>query len=817
MKHRLKTLPIFFIYLLSFAQTPILPPKEKSIQTYRRYFSIETNRSYLKKSTKTVSECISLLEKDGVFSDLREAQNEMLSKKWVKSTSYPIQLKIAPTIDEAFNRLYKIANEYSGKAIDITSLTPLQLKLLKGFINYGDIESNRGASSSRFHASCFSIPTAAINSYFSLLDLMDTIEEKNSLNPLVARANKTLKEIGMQSWTKPIRNDSTDNNVVQVERFRNHVWWVGGNALAYRSVFPAAIMLRSTAMVDVLAEVSQKALSSVSQNTYDTAFWREGFTEDGAGWGHRKQSLVWGYPIDGTNSALQLLQQLKNSPWQIKLTKQNKQAIFNYLRGSSWYAYKGYIPVCTSRANMKYTPEKIQIKSTLLIDNLLKNWATSFSTMEIGELKQLQHEVKNYNISMHSYTQGTYSGSRYFFNNDDLIQKTNSHYTLVNMASSRVDGNESALFADRYNYFTDDGLTLFEKKGDEYNKSIGAWNLTAIPGVTSRQGQDNLKPSTNWNGYSSKYNFAGATTNGSKNAVAGYIFEKRNQSSKKHNNPYIYNVKAYKSYFFMENYMIALGAGITNLNPALKGDIYTTIDQTYWDDKLKWAGTTKNGCLANKNHSTQIKLSCKNDQIIWAQQKNGFAYGIFPKHTDGEVLLNAETRVSKWNELNPINKKIKNLPKEIPVFQLSINHGKNIENGKYAYFVYLENNFSTKKMSNPNFVILSNTRSIQAMSTKDERVISAVFYDDKQKLHTKRGLVQVSAPAIVLLEEHDSYWSICVTDPHMNPELKSIDLFTTINLRNPHKSSLIRPEKLTIQLSKDAKLGKPVIYKINKL
>ena len=63
-------------------------------------------------------------------------------------------------------------------------------------------------------------------------------------------------------------------------------------------------------------------------------------------------------------------------------------------------------------------------------------------------------------------------------------------------------------------------MSLFNKKGNEYNKAKGAWNLITIPGVTNRQGQENLKPISNWSGYCSKYNLAGATTNSSKNAAA---------------------------------------------------------------------------------------------------------------------------------------------------------------------------------------------------------------------------------------------------------------------------------------------------------
>ena len=106
------------------------------------------------------------------------------------------------------------------------------------------------------------------------------------------------------------------------------------------------------------------------------------------------------------------------------------------------------------------------------------------------------------------------------------------------------------------------------------------------------------------------------------------------KSGLKDPNSIIYDVKSFKSYFFMGDYIITIGAGISNLNTSL----------------------------------------------------------------DGEILLNAKIRASKWKELNPNNKKKENISQEIPIFQLSINNGKNIQNGEYAYIVYLENEFTTNKM-----------------------------------------------------------------------------------------------------------------------
>lgn len=82
---------------------------------------------------------------------------------------------------------------------------------------------------------------------------------------------------------------------------------------------------------------------------------------------------------------------------------------------------------------------------------------------------------------------------RWFFNNDDLIKKTPDYHITINMASVRCDGLESAAsFADAYNFYPTDGMTLFQRSGDEYFRIMGGWDVTASPGVTAREGMDKL-------------------------------------------------------------------------------------------------------------------------------------------------------------------------------------------------------------------------------------------------------------------------------------------------------------------------------------
>lgn len=136
-----------------------------------------------------------------------------------------------------------------------------------------------------------------MNTYFACLEQMDEVERGNA-DTLLTAACDMLKVIGLQAYTQPLRHDETDKNVISIERFRNHVWWVGGNARVVRACRCA--MYSSVPMVDLLAEVCRNGISVTSQWSNEHSFWTEGFTADGAGWGHGKQCLVWGYPIDGT-------------------------------------------------------------------------------------------------------------------------------------------------------------------------------------------------------------------------------------------------------------------------------------------------------------------------------------------------------------------------------------------------------------------------------------------------------------------------------------------------------------------------------------
>lgn len=746
--------------------------KEKAVLKLRKYYAQNFSTYPVRNKINKANIYLKELNEEGQFEDLIAYENEILEKKWLDKVYFQDQQNMGLFFADAMERLWVIAHNFKKNKVE-----DVPEKFWKAVLRYGDLETRRQPND-RFHASCFAIPKAACGVYFALMKQMDMPGDTMKLR---TSSCEMLKKLAFQSWTQPRRNDDTENNIVSVERFRHHVSWVGGNALAYRPLLETALMMDSIPMVDVVAAVAKGSLSNVSQSTYQEAFWNEGFTADGAGWGHGMQCLVWGYPIHGASSAQNLLWTLRGTPWAETLNRENADALLNFYRGSTFYYYKGFIPPCLDRYSMVYYEGKANhIPYYDMMKNTVTRWPNSFTDSEVREMKQLVEEAGRNDIRMEGYPGGHYNGTRYFYNNDDLIKRNASYYMLVNMASNRCDGLESANnFADEYNIFTNDGLTYFQRKGDEYRKVIGAMDLTALPGITAREGQEKLVPFTNWRGFTSKHNFAGGATNGGENAVAGFIFEKtdamtRERDNVKILNPVAFGVKAYKSYFMLGDYMIALGAGVTNLEPEQEGTIRTTMEQTAHQGKV----TLYNG-KKQMEPAAGVNTLVNKGKSLWVVQEGGFAYAPLAKYTSNAFFC-TETRKNEWMKRNLSNKGKKNLPETADILRVWVDHGREVKDGTYGYVVYAGEGLPAKE--NP-FTILRNDVKVQAVQSADKKVLEAVFYSAGETLKWQGMNVKVSNPCVLLIENTGKEYKISVTDPTMDVQLKNmkVELGKTTN------------------------------------
>lgn len=744
----------------------------RALDRLRTYYHENPYRIKVNKDTKLINSYLSSLTSEGRFSDMMTME-EKIKDMYHAGSRLTTNDTVGLFIREAFERIFQITASSSFQGAEKDKVFP---KIQKAIIHYGEIEIQRPNVSTRFHASCFAIPTAAVNIYFTLLDEMDRAE-KGKADKLLMDACTMLKVVALQAWTQPLRNDETDINVVSVERFRNHVWWVGANGIAYRSLLPVAVMLKSVSMIEIVSEVCMRSISSTSQSTNKDSFWTEGLTSDGAGWGHGKQCCLFDYPMGGIDFALQTLQTLHDTPWHKSLTRENTEALMNYFRGGSWYYYNGFVIPGLNRYTYEYRPEKKRIPYSNILNKIVKNWMSSFTKEQQEELLKLKYEVDNSKIIMEDYEFGLYNGIRWFYNNDDLIKKTSDCHISVNMASVRTDGVESALFADNYNFHTADGVTLFQRKGDEYQRILGGLDVTALPGTTVREGMDKLIPVTNWRGYCSKHNFAGAATDSKQNAVTGFIFEKMNGSDKEGvndkgdyhiKNDILYGFKAYKGYFILGDYFIALGAGITNNNYGRHETIRTTIDQTSLKNRVS--------IIQNEDerfvNDSIIHLDNKGKDFVWIKQQGQFAYCAIPEYTRN-ISLALENKKNDWCKLNPGNIKKKNLPEESQILRIWTEHGVNPKNEKYGYVVYSGNGMPNTKFP---FEILRNDTLVQAVINEDKNIIQAIFYPNNNGLFWDNCSMKVSSPCVVMLNKEGDSMQIYASDATMDPSIKQITI-----------------------------------------
>ena len=82
--------------------------------------------------------------------------------------------------------------------------------MLKAILHYGNIELGRPNDGPRFHASCFAIPTAAVNIYYAYLAQMEGAEIGQG-RALLREVCDMLKALGASSFGRnPLRHDETD-------------------------------------------------------------------------------------------------------------------------------------------------------------------------------------------------------------------------------------------------------------------------------------------------------------------------------------------------------------------------------------------------------------------------------------------------------------------------------------------------------------------------------------------------------------------------------------------------------------------------------
>jgi len=752
-----------------------------------------------KYSQEQMRELLDKFQPDGSHSDFTA---EMILARNIKlGRSNPEWQTLETTIASAYRRLGPMLCTWYHTGQD----PQVRKKLQHSILYYLNLEWRRHQMPphNKWVAQCMLAPALAIEAYFTFFDDMTAVENGKTADAELIELNRMIKLVTPQCFSEQQRQDAS--NPLSVERFQHHGNWCGGN-FGYRPLLGAALVCRNPKMVDIVVEVCRNALEPVSWNTRDTAFWVENMTWDGGGWGHGRQAYIHGYPLDGMCAVTDTLVKLAGTIFLAGIDVDALMRAVHFSEGNLWYCYGigtgGYTLMAPGRISMRCGAFNLSRAARFPAQNVLK-------MLPDNAAKEREYTQKIIDVWEKKIPEIT--GTRYFWNCEAMIHRRHDYYVGVNMVSARKNSTEVCNTSTSHTEFLCDGSTFLMKRPDEYHLVKGFWDFSAIPGTTIRKCIQKADYE-NWRGFPGLYNFAGGVTDGTQ-GVAGFIYGK--EKSETFARLDIYDVKAYKSYFFFEDALVCLGAGISNDGAA--NPVRTCLNQAQFrGGKVEYA---ESGGKSQHTAAVPLHMECTGKDLLAVH--DGIGYAVMAEQTAGsKVSVSLESRKALWMEINARdNENVKDKPEEMEVFQMMIDHGERPQNGSssYGYVIGLRCNTLDdllKLRYEGGIEVLANTNELQAV--RRGGTMMAVFYKPST-LELDKERWSCDVPAVLMFRElPDDKLEIYACDPCQQSNLEGIRLTTSRRIsghgctKNPNGSFFVG-----IPLPADPLCGKPTMIAIS--
>lgn len=329
-------------------------------------------------------------------------------------------------------------------------------------------------------------------------------------------------------------------------------------------------------------------------------------------------------------------------------------------------------------------------------------------------------------------------GNTYFWRSDLMVNRSKNSYISVRMCSKKIQSTESINGENLLGAYLSDGATYIYQTGKEYENIFPVWNWRRLPGITSYTKKD--LPALSFAGLHNESDFVGGVSDSSSGVAA--MFFKRN------------GLTAHKSWFFIPQGLVCLGAGIKSTDNAA---ISTTLNQSLLNGSIV--------VKTNKEERTITEGNELNSQNVHWVYHNHIGYVFLQKE---KVHVSADDQKGNWKGVY-----VDGSPELIikKVFNLWIDHGANPENASYAYMI-VPNAIreSIKQFSRRSPVeILQNDTSVQAIQDSGALLTQAIFYHPGKITVNKKTILRVSAPCLLIAQFLNKKLKLAVSSP---PELE---------------------------------------------
>jgi chondroitin AC lyase len=340
---------------------------------------------------------------------------------------------------------------------------------------------------------------------------------------------------------------------------------------------------------------------------------------------------------------------------------------------------------------------------------------------------------------------GVTPGNRHYWRSDYMVHRRSGYLAGVKMVSSRIFGTETGNGQGVKNYYTADGAMCLLKTGAEYFKLMVLWNWRQIPGITCAQSDEPYKLVTWGYGSEGKTTFVGGVSD-RRYGAAAFDFD--------HD-----GVRGRKSWFFFDDEIVCLGAGIESEVPY---PVTTALEQNRHTGKVS-------ARVADEMFPVALGETRDLRGAQWLL--HGTTGYFFPESQP--VVAQIEKRTGAWRT---ICQGLPDDPRETDdVFTAWINHGAKPQGGGYAYIVLPETTAEQlDAYAAP--VIIVNTPQQQAVWHPCLQRGAAVFYQPGQIALPDGTILSVDKPCALLVVEKDGLLEISLADPNQTEARITVSL-----------------------------------------
>ena len=310
-----------------------------------------------------------------------------------------------------------------------------------------------------------------------------------------------------------------------------------------------------------------------------------------------------------------------------------------------------------------------------------------------------------------------------YYRSDYMLHNRKNYDFSVRTASTRTNKTESGNGENLYGTYMSDGTTNIRVNGNEYTDIFPVWEWDKIPGTTVPAGE--VRNPADW-GTKGTSTFTGGVSDG-QHGVMTFAMDD-------------YGVKAQKSWFLFDNEIICLGAGIRSSVPE---NIVTTVNQCHLDGEV-W----------------------KDEKWIWHDSIGYY----FPQPTP--IKLKTGEQKGNWAKIN-FNFPATEL--SLPVFNLTIDHGKSPQNASYAYIIVpgISNPETVKTYSLKEITIERNDADLQAVSNEKLGLLQLVFFKPGTFDNGKTKVKALKPCVVQIHKKNGKVVDMQIADPAKQETLKA--------------------------------------------